>query len=150
MSPRTHRLDRRAVGLRIVVGRDPQVPTTGVEGLAWNGMFNTGYKYGRNDGAAVPNPERRDRFLASLGGQVGYVFISNGIQFLPGVDGFVNYANGRRESRLPDRTSELAPTRPSSYPCTTLDPEGRSAVRGGARPSPTPPRAALAISTTTP
>ena len=69
-------------------------PATGVEGLAWNGMFNTGYKYGRNDGAAVPNPNGETVFLASLGGQVGYVFISNGIQFLPGVDGFVNYANG--------------------------------------------------------
>jgi len=67
-------------------------PATGVEGLAWNGMFNTGYKYGRNDGAAVAGGETV--FLASLGGQVGYVFISNGIQFLPGVDAFVNYKNG--------------------------------------------------------
>lgn len=83
--------DERSDSVLLSVGMR-KYPATGVEGLAWNGMFNTGYKYGRNDGAAVANGETV--FLAGLGGQVGYVFISNGIQFLPGVDGFVNYANG--------------------------------------------------------
>lgn len=83
--------DERSDSVLLSVGMR-KYPATDVEGLAWNGVFNTGYKYGRNDGSAVPNGETV--FLASLGGQVGYVFISNGIQFLPGVDGFVNYANG--------------------------------------------------------
>lgn len=80
-NPRTDEV-RLGLGLR-------KYPAAGVEGSAWNLQTSLGYDYVRPAGEQNPVT-----WVADLYGQYGYVFITDGITFLPGVDAYVNYKNG--------------------------------------------------------
>lgn len=62
-------------------------PAAGTEGFAWNGNVSTGFDYRRGDNGTV--------YYASLYGQAGYVFFTDGINFLPGVDVLLGAANAK-------------------------------------------------------
>jgi hypothetical protein len=66
-------------------------PAAGVEGLAWAAVGELGYSYDREDAGSNNG---QTSWIGDLTGQVGYVFITDGITFLPGVDAFILYANG--------------------------------------------------------
>ena len=68
-------------------------PAAGAEGLAWNGNVSLGYDYYRLSGSDANKGEYT--WLANVFGQVGYVFFVDGINFLPGSDVYVDYANGK-------------------------------------------------------
>lgn len=70
------------VGLR-------KYPAAGVSGMAWNASVTGGYLYDNSMGK-----DNDMVWLGGLDGQLGYVAISNGIEFLPGVDAYIHYANG--------------------------------------------------------
>ena len=66
-------------------------PAAGAQGLAWNANLSAGYEYYR-----ISNYNKGNYlWLASLYGQVGYAFFVDGINFLPGLDVYLGYANGK-------------------------------------------------------
>jgi len=68
-------------------------PAIGAEGLAWNANGTLGFHYDRysvNDGSTF----KETIWIAQLYGQLGYAFFVDGINFLPGLDAYFNYANG--------------------------------------------------------
>ncbi|HXP91435.1 MAG TPA: hypothetical protein VN931_10960 [Fibrobacteria bacterium] len=69
-------------------------PPVGVEGLAWSGNAALGYYYDRTPAVAPAVGSNQTIWEASLYGQLGYVFVTDGIEFLPGIDALLNYANG--------------------------------------------------------
>lgn len=62
-------------------------PAAGSEGLAWNGNVTAGFDYRRGVNGTI--------WYAQLYGQVGYVFFTDGINFLPGVDVDLATANAK-------------------------------------------------------
>ena len=64
-------------------------PAAGVSGVAWNASVTGGYLYDNSYGK-----DNDMTWLGALDGQLGYVVIANGIEFLPGVDAYLHYANG--------------------------------------------------------
>lgn len=76
-----------------------QYPADGVEGLAWSGTGEFGYHYYRTirgGGDSIPAAA----FSAELRGQVGYVFLVDGINFLPGLDGGIKHYDAKSPDQL--------------------------------------------------
>ncbi|MEK7391306.1 MAG: hypothetical protein AAB214_01965 [Fibrobacterota bacterium] len=69
-----------------------QYPAANAEGLAWNATVTGGLDYNRT----AVGQKNLSTLIAYLDGQVGYVFISEGITFLPGLDAYLHYSNGPR------------------------------------------------------
>jgi len=65
-------------------------PATGAEGLGWNVVTTDGFDYDR----AFAGQKNDMVLLANVLGQVGYAFVTDGVNFFPGVDVALNYSNG--------------------------------------------------------
>ena len=68
-------------------------PAANVEGVAWNVSTTDGIEYSRT----VAGQDNYVTYIGRLDGQYGYVAITDGITFLPGVDAYLHYANGPRD-----------------------------------------------------
>lgn len=79
----------RADSLALQVGVR-HAPVAGAEGFAWNANVTPAVKYVRDAGS-----KGEYIWLFAANAQIGYVFQVDGIQFLPGVDGFLDYENGK-------------------------------------------------------
>jgi hypothetical protein len=97
-------------------------PAAGVEGSAWNGLVTLGYAYDRPAGEKNPMI-----WVANLDGQYGYVLITDGINFLPGIDAYVHYTNGFAD---PDYRSAFGV---SPYAALILPLYEHWTLKGGAR-----------------
>ena len=97
-------------------------PAAGVEGSAWSGQTTLGYEYFRPAGEQNPI-----MWIAQVYGQYGYVFITDGITFLPGVDAYVDYRNGTAD---PDYYAAIGV---SPYAALILPLYEHWTLKGGAR-----------------
>lgn len=88
----TERYD--SVMLQVGVRRAPAV---GAEGLAWNAYVTPGFLYQRTNAIG---DDGNYTWLLNLDGQLGYVFLVDGIEFLPGVDAYWHHKNAVRPDYL--------------------------------------------------